>query len=145
MDELKTALKIALANSFAMYYKAQAMHWNVEGMFFGQFHDFYESIYKEVYGSIDKTAEELRALEDYAPSSIDELYRYKTVNEAILNRDVTSQLEDLLATNTQLLESWEKVFEEAGKSHQHGLEDWASERLDEHNKHSWMLKSYLRK
>ena len=145
MDELKTALKIALANSFAMYYKAQAMHWNVEGMFFGQFHDFYNDIYKEIYDSIDVSGEQLRAIGEYAPPSIDDLYKYKTVNESKLNIDVNSQLEDLLSTNSQLLESWMAVYHEAGKQMQHGLEDFASCRLDAHNKHQWMLKSYLRK
>jgi len=145
MDELKTALKIALANSFAMYYKAQAMHWNVEGMFFGQFHEFFGNVYEEIYESIDKSAEQLRALGEYAPASIDDLYRYKTVNESQLNRDVTSQLEDLLVTNTMLLESWMKVLHEAESEMQHGLENYAAERIDAHKKHEWMIKSYLRK
>lgn len=145
MEELKTALKIAIANTFAMYYKAQALHWNVEGMFFGQFHEFYGNVYEELYESIDKSAEQLRALGEYAPASIDELYRYKTVNESQLNNDVTSQLEDLLVTNNMLLESWNKVLTEAKEEMQYGLENYAAERIDAHKKHEWMIKSYLRK
>ena len=65
MDELKQALKQAFANSFAFYLKAHYFHWNVEGMLFSQFHDFFGNIYQEVYASIDPFAENIRKIDSY--------------------------------------------------------------------------------
>ena len=39
MDELKTRIKILLANVTVMYYKAHQFHWNVEGEDFVQYHE----------------------------------------------------------------------------------------------------------
>ena len=81
MDELKTAIKVLLANATVMYYKAHQFHWNVEGIEFTQYHAFFEDIYTDVYNSVDPTAELLRKLDEYAPVSIDALYKFKTLEE----------------------------------------------------------------
>jgi starvation-inducible DNA-binding protein len=46
MDELQTALKKVLANTFVMYFKTHTYHWNVEGMFFPQLHEFFGNLYE---------------------------------------------------------------------------------------------------
>ena len=106
MDELKAALRIVLANKFLMYFKAQSYHWNVEGMFFSQYHDFFGKIYEEVYGSIDTTAEELRALDAYAPISINEMYSYATIDEdAMKPSNITDMVQNLFIDNAKVIES----------------------------------------
>jgi len=60
MDELRKALKIAFASEYAFFIKAQNFHWNVEGMFFEQFHALFGGIYEEVYENIDPFAENIR-------------------------------------------------------------------------------------
>ena len=67
MEELATAMKIVLANTYAMYFKAQGHHWNVEGKDFSQMHDFFSGIYEELIGAADTIAEEIRALDVFAP------------------------------------------------------------------------------
>jgi len=66
MDELVQAMKKSLADTFAFYLKAQGFHWNVEGPNFPQYHALFDTIYNEVYGSIDQFAEEIRSLDAYA-------------------------------------------------------------------------------
>jgi starvation-inducible DNA-binding protein len=64
---LADSLKILLATEYAFSLKAQLFHWNVEGPDFAQLHEFFGNLYEEVYNnSIDKTAEYIRALGDYA-------------------------------------------------------------------------------
>jgi starvation-inducible DNA-binding protein len=79
MNELTTAIKVLLANATVMYYKAHQFHWNIEGIEFTQYHEFFGDLYTEVYGSIDPTAELLRKLDDYAPVSLDELFKFNTL------------------------------------------------------------------
>jgi starvation-inducible DNA-binding protein len=146
MDELKAALRIVLANKFLMYFKAQSYHWNVEGMFFSQYHDFFGKIYEEVYGSIDATAEELRALDAYAPISINEMYSYATIDEdAMKPSNITDMVQNLFIDNAKVIESLNSLFEIADKQNEQGLADFAAGRLDAHKKHAWMLSSTLKK
>ena len=53
MEEVTNPLKIAFADTYAFYVKAQNYHWNVEGVLFKQLHAFFEEIYEDVFGSID--------------------------------------------------------------------------------------------
>jgi starvation-inducible DNA-binding protein len=78
MNELTTAIKVLLANATVMYYKAHQFHWNIEGAEFTQYHEFFGDLYTDVYNSVDPIAELLRKLDDYAPVSLDELFKYKT-------------------------------------------------------------------
>jgi hypothetical protein len=59
-DKYPLALKTAFASEYAFVIKAQNFHWNVEGMFFEQFHALFGGIYEETYSSIDSFAENLR-------------------------------------------------------------------------------------
>ena len=61
-EQLVEGMKIVLADTFALYLKTHQFHWNVEGPDFPQYHEFLENLYTEVYGSVDKIAEEIRAL-----------------------------------------------------------------------------------
>ena len=69
MEDLVQSLKVVLANHYAFYLKAHYYHWNVTGPNFPQYHDFLENIYTEVYGAVDKIAEEIRVLDSFAPGS----------------------------------------------------------------------------
>jgi starvation-inducible DNA-binding protein len=146
MDELKTAIKVLLANATVMYYKAHQFHWNVEGIEFTQYHAFFEEIYTDVYASVDPIAEQLRKLDVYAPFSIDELYKYKTLEEETERKVLLSDiLESLIQANTEVLNSLNKVFDLANSNKQQGICNFVADRIDTHQKHGWWLKSSAKK
>jgi starvation-inducible DNA-binding protein len=142
MNELKTSIKILLANATVMYYKTHQYHWNVEGVEFTQYHAFFEDIYTDVYNSVDPIAELLRKLDEYAPVSIDELYKYKTLEEEterkVLLKDI---LASLIAANDEVLNSLNKVFDLANSNKQQGICNFIADRIDTHQKHAWWLKA----
>ena len=146
MDELKTAIKVLLANATVMYYKTHQFHWNVEGIEFTQYHIFFEEIYTDVYNSVDPTAELLRKLDEYAPVSIDELYKYKTLEEettrVILLSDI---LASLIRANDEVLASLNKVFTIANADKQQGICNFIADRIDTHQKHGWFLRVSAKK
>jgi len=146
MDELKTAIKVLLANATVMYYKTHQFHWNVEGIEFTQYHIFFEEIYTDVYNSVDPTAELLRKLDEYAPVSIDELYKYKTLEEettrVILLSDI---LASLIKANDEVLASLNKVFTTANANKQQGICNFIADRIDTHQKHGWFLRASAKK
>ena len=144
MNELVMSLRVLLGNTFVMYFKAQSHHWNVEGINFSQFHDFFGKLYEDVYGSIDHIAEEIRAMREYAPRTISEIYEYKTLNEGNVSVTVEQMLQDLQNANDGVLESLNKSMEIATRENKQGLADFLAGRIDIHEKHGWMIRSHLK-
>ena len=145
MEELIIATRLALGNTFAMYFKTQSYHWNVEGIMFSQYHDFFGDLYGDLYGAVDPLAEELRALDAYAPISVMDMYKYKTIEEnaynIVLIRDMLSSLE---RDNEELITTMNKVFDLASVQKQQGLANFAADRLDKHTKHGWQIRASLK-
>ena len=146
MKELQTAIKVLAANTTVMYYKAHQFHWNVEGIEFTQFHEFFGDLYEDIYGSIDPTMELLRKLDEYAPVSIDELYKYKTLEEEKTRLTlIADMLESLIAANKEVLASLNKVFDLATANKQQGIANFIADRIDTHEKHGWFLRASAKK
>ena len=142
MEELSTSMKIVLANTFAMYLKAQGHHWNVEGKDFSQLHDFFSTIYEELFAAIDKIAEEIRALDVYAPYGLDTLSSIATIKDSsIYGNSVPSMLQDLIESNVAVVEALNTAHKLADTAGNRGLVNLLEERLDVHAKHMWMLRA----
>ena len=142
MDELNTALKIVLANTYAMYFKAHGFHWNVEGKDFSQMHDFFSDIYEELFVAIDSVAEQIRALDEYAPYNMTELASITTIKESnIYGVDVSGMLADLNDANASVIEALNSAHKLADAENNRGLLNLLEERLDVHAKHGWMIRA----
>jgi starvation-inducible DNA-binding protein len=142
MDELNTSMKIVLANTFAMYFKAHGHHWNVEGKDFSQMHDFFSNLYQELFAAADQIAEEIRALDDYAPYNMTELASTTTIKESnIYGVDVSGMLADLIDANVSVIEALNTAHKLADADGNRGLVNLIEERLDVHAKHMWMLRA----
>ena len=145
MNELQIALTIALANTYVMGFKAHSYHWNVEGMFFPMFHDFFGEMYDELNGSVDDLAERIRTLDGYAPISIATLLHHATIREDVAKpATVSAMVSNLLADCAETTASLNKAFALAEDQNNQGLMDILASRLDAHAKHAWMLKSILK-
>ena len=144
MNELEITAKVALANTFVMYFKAHSFHWNVEGKDFAQMHGFFGDFYDELYDAVDPMAEEIRACGYYAPRSMNELYSYKTVVDSNEATNVNEMLMDLVQANTTTLESLNKLFDILSAAKKQGFANFVADRIDAHEKHGWMLRSFLK-
>lgn len=141
---LADSLKILLATEEAFALKAKQFHWNVEGPDFGQLHAFFDAIHDDVYGATDPTAEYIRALGDYAPGSFERFEELTTISGQTKIPRARLMLEELLANNGQMLELLNKTFQTATEENQQGIANFIAERIDAHQKHGWMLRSYLK-
>jgi starvation-inducible DNA-binding protein len=144
MDALQQALKIAFASEYAFYLKAHYFHWNVEGPNFPQYHELFAKIYEEVYGSIDKFAEEIRATGAYTPGSFSRLSILSLVDDEVEVLPAETMLIELLEDSNKMEEMFRIVFRAAEELGLHGLSDFLASRQDAHAKHSWMLRSTLK-
>jgi starvation-inducible DNA-binding protein len=64
------SLKVLLIDSYALYFKTQNYHWNVEGPEFASLHLLFEEQYQDLAESIDTTAELIRGLGQKVPALV---------------------------------------------------------------------------
>ena len=143
-EELVISLKKTLADTFTFYLKAHNYHWNVEGPDFFQYHNLFETIYAEVYGSIDIIAEEIRKLDSYTPGSLERFKMLTTVSEDAKIPTAMGMAQNLLEANSVVLDQIAQTYELAEQAGAHGLSNLLAERQDAHKKHAWFLKSSLK-
>lgn len=141
MDQLKQALKVTHASSFAFYMKAHNFHFNVEGPLFPQLHDLFGTIYEEVYGSVDKFGEEIRALGSYAPMSPGRIAELSVIDEPQGVVPAIEMIHTLMQDNQAMLDIIAQAYEIAEQAGAHGLSNFLAERQDAHKKHGWMLRA----
>jgi starvation-inducible DNA-binding protein len=141
METLIDLMKKTLADTFVMYLKTHGFHWNVEGPNFPQYHKFFGKLYEELHGSIDPIAEQIRALDSYAPGSMTRLIELAEVQDQTIIPSSIAMAAELLRDNEIILQDLQVVFELAEELNKQGLADFVAGRIDVHNKHAWMLRS----
>ena len=144
MEEVTNPLKIAFADTYAFYVKAQNYHWNVEGPMFAMYHDFFGKIYEEVGGAIDQFAEEIRAQNVYAPAAFSRFSELTNIRDEVLIIKPEQMVSTLFSDNAMVLASLQRARDEADKYGENGLVNFIEERLDQHKKHAWMLKASMK-
>ena len=139
---LVAQLNKILADNFVLYVKAAGFHWNIEGANFLQYHEFLGELYAQVYGTIDRLAEELRALKVYAPFSMSNILSHASLSEATgVTTSPGSMWSVLLSDiekNTESLVEGVKLADAAGEV---GLSNYFQDLVDANKKLAWMLRS----
>lgn len=140
-DDLKTLL----ATTYAFAIKAQNFHWNVEGPDFAQLHEFFGNIYEEVNdNAIDQTAEYIRTLDEYAPGSFERFSELSQIQGQLKIPRARLMIEELTQDNGRVKEVLRRCFDTATQERAEGIANFIAERMDAHDKHGWMLKSFLK-
>ena len=138
------ALHNVFADAFVFYFKAHSFHWNVVGKDFPEYHEFFGKIYEDVFGKMDKLAEEIRALNAPAPMNLASLIANSKIIE---NKDQLTAIEmvaALEADNMKVLAGLLACAKMAEAADEIGLNDFLTQLYDEHKKLAWMLSSILK-
>lgn len=141
MEELHNALKIVLADTFTMYLKTHSFHWNVIGPNFPQYHDFFGDLYGELHGAVDPIAEQIRAVNSFAPSSLDRIKELTRIEESDTIPTAERMFQILINDNNIVLDSLKQAYDLADKEGELGLANFLQDRMDTHKKHGWMLRA----
>ena len=144
MEELQKAAKIGFASEFSFYLKAHNFHWNVEGIHFQELHSLFETIYLEVYGSIDPFAENIRKLNAYTPASLERFSMLSTIDDENEMLGPTEMLQELLVDSDKMVRVLKMIYDIAEREGEHGFSNFLAERMDAHRKHSWQLRASLK-
>lgn len=139
-------LKCVLACSYTFAVKAQYFHWNVEGSDFPQYHEFFGNLYEEVNdNAIDRCAEFIRTLDEYAPGSFSRFMELSKIPEQTRVPRAELMMQELYNNNLTMIETLKETFAAAEEENQQGIANFIAERLDAHGKWGWQLRSILKR
>ena len=140
--DLITSLRTLLANTVSVYFRAHGYHWNVKGINFAAYHEFFEEIYEDLYGSIDPTAEWLLKLDNDADYQLADFINNRDIDDTIIKPITALQMvKDLYNAIEALEESTETVLEVATEADEQGFINFLAERIDMLEKWEWQLKA----
>jgi starvation-inducible DNA-binding protein len=134
-------LKRVQADTFALYAKAHYYHWNVEGADFVQYHEFLAKVYEELFAAVDVLAEEVRALDSYAPAAHRMLMELTKIQDDNTIPGALEMIRRLQQDNDTVMEGLVTAYMSADAAGELGLANLLQDRLDVHKKLNWMLRS----
>ncbi|MBX3016917.1 MAG: DNA starvation/stationary phase protection protein [Bdellovibrionaceae bacterium] len=132
-----------LADSFVLYMKTYAVHWNYQGPKFFAVHKLTEEQYTEMAKAIDELAERIRAKRDEAPFSLAKMLQTADLDE--LNHDggrSDRSVRNLADSHQALSMEATKAIEELDDEDPYTV-DMLTARVGAHDKAAWMLRSLL--
>lgn len=142
--DLIQSLKTLLSNNVSIYFRAHGYHWNVKGLNFPQLHEFFGTIYEDLYSSIDDTAEWLRKLDTDAPYRLQDFIINRDIDDAMVPPvNSLGMIKDLLNGIEGLDDCTEKCLELATEADEQGLINFLAGRLDMLEKWEWQLKASI--
>lgn len=142
-SETVKALRQVVADSYALLGETHLCHWNVRGPGFFALHTAFEEQYTELFTAIDEIAERIRALGDFAPGGISRLAGMAGIEEIAEDASADDMVAHLAAINEKLVADLAKARDLASDQGDNETEDLMISRIQVHEKHIWMLKSYL--
>src|SRR5476649_766400 len=80
-ETISENLSRVLADTYMLYLKTHAYHWNVTGPMFASLHLLFEKQYTELHDATDLIAERIRALGHFAPGTYSTYTKLATVKE----------------------------------------------------------------
>ena len=104
-------------------------------------HAFFGSLYEELFGAVDLIAEQIRAVNSFAPSSLSRLKELTRIEEADTIPTAERMFQILINDNNIVLDSLKQAFDLAEKNEELGLANFLQDRMDIHKKHGWMLRA----
>lgn len=137
-------LKVLLASSQAFAIKSQQFHWNIEGVNFLEYHKFYDDLYEEVNGTLDKIAEYIRTLDHYTPGSLSRYSELTVIRDQVKIPRAELMLRESLGDCQDMIDLILNIFHEATNENKQGIANYMAELQDLYSKRSWFIRSILK-
>jgi starvation-inducible DNA-binding protein len=138
-------LKILLASTQSFAIKSQNFHWNVEGSNFPQYHEFFDTLYSDVSGTIDRIAEYVRILGAYTPGSLTRYAELSIIQDQVKIPRAELMFVESLQDCERMSQLVVAMFEEATHEQQQGIANFMAELQDLYGKKAWFIRSILKK
>ena len=132
-----------LADTYTLFLMTHNFHWNVTGPMFNALHMMFETQYTELFTAVDDIAERIRSLGVFAPGSFTEFTRLSSheIKESV--RDANEMIQYLVNGNEAVIRTAREAFPAAEKAGDEATCDLLTQRMQLHEKTTWMLRSLL--
>ncbi len=138
------ALNLLLADSYALMANTHYAHWNVEGPGFFALHKAFEEQYEHLFKAIDDIAERVRALDAYAIGGLRNFADESGLDELKTPLAAKDYVASLIVAHEKTTQDAVALRDTAGGVNDLETQDLAIDRIQWHQKTTWMLKSYLK-
>ncbi len=132
-----------LSDTYLLYLKTQNFHWNVTGPNFYSLHSMFENQYKQLADVVDVIAERIRALGCATPASFSHFIKLSSLKEENGVPSPSDMIHQLLKDHEIMSHHAKIIFSAAEKANDQATMDMLIERMTEHDKTAWMLRSLL--
>jgi starvation-inducible DNA-binding protein len=143
-ESIAKNLSKLLADTYSLYLKTHGFHWNVTGPMFNTLHLMFETQYNELWTAADVIAERIRTLDVYAPGSYTQFGKLTSIPEETGVPDWKGMVQQLVDGHEATARTAREVFKAADKADDQPTADLATQRMQEHEKTAWMLRSLLK-
>jgi starvation-inducible DNA-binding protein len=136
-------LSKVLADTYMLYQKTHAYHWNVTGPMFSSLHTLFETQYTELHDAADLIAERIRALGHFAPGSYAKYAKLTSIANGDDAPPALDMVKALVEGNEAVTRSAREAFKPAEKAGDQPTMDLLTQRMQASEKAAWMLRSHL--
>jgi uncharacterized protein len=142
-QDLEMRLRDLLGDVVTFKFLAHGFHWNVRGINFAQYHEFFGEIYEDADGSIDPIAENIRKLNFDAPFRLQDFIESADEIEPTDSSDPLEMCRSLYMANEDVRESIVHALACANELAEQGIVNFLAERQDMHSKWQWQLRAIV--
>lgn len=132
-----------LADAYALYLKTHGYHWNVRGPNFSSLHALFMAQYTEQWQALDVIAERIRTLGEFAPQSYGAFANLTGIKDGDPETEWEAMVRELQRDNEQVVRTARDLIPLAEKAGDDASVDIATQRVQAHEKHAWMLRATL--
>ena len=134
-----------LADSYTLYLMTHNFHWNVTGPFFRDLHLMFEEQYTELATAVDLIAERIRTLGFPAPGTYKAYVELSSIKEVDGVPSAERMVQHLVEANEAVVRTARSILPLAQEADDESTASLIADRMVNHEKTAWMLRSLLEK
>jgi starvation-inducible DNA-binding protein len=144
LKKIADMLNDDLADEYLLLTKTKKYHWNVVDPRFNDLHKFLDEQYEQISVAVDDIAERVRALGGKTRATLKEFISSSQIREDPGSYpDADSMLKNLLVDHEAIIKTLRKHIEECQQLKDEGTANFLTDKMEEHEKMGWMLRSFL--
>jgi starvation-inducible DNA-binding protein len=144
LKKIANILNDDLADEYVLLTKTRNYHWNVEDPRFNDLHKFFEEQYELISASIDEIAERVRAVGGKTRATLKEFINSAQIGEDVGSYpDADTMLRNLLSDHETIIKTLRKNVKECQDLNDEATANFLTEKMEEHEKMAWMLRSFI--
>lgn len=144
MQKITNILNDNLADEYVLLTKTKNYHWNVEDPRFNDLHKFFEEQYELLATAVDEIAERVRAVGGKSRATLKEFISSSQIKEDVGSfPDADTMLGNLLSDHEAIIKTLRKNINECQDLNDEGTANFLTDKMEEHEKMAWMLRSFI--